>query len=93
MAIKNTVTTGSVSCAAAKVLTQYLKRQRQEKGMTMRAIADRMNGPHSFVGKIENNERRLDIVEYAKYCELVGIDAMEGFKLVLAQVQSELAAA
>jgi transcriptional regulator with XRE-family HTH domain len=91
MKVKNTVTTGSVSSPAAKVLTQYLKRQRQEQGLTMREIGERMNGPHSFVGKIENNERRIDIVEYAKYCQLLGIDAMVGFQLVMEQVKAELA--
>jgi transcriptional regulator with XRE-family HTH domain len=89
---KNIITSGSVQSPAAKALTKHLKRQRQEKGLTMREIGDLMNGPHSFVGKVENNERRLDVVEYAKYCLLLGIDAIAGFAIVMEQAKAELEA-
>ncbi|WP_010606090.1 helix-turn-helix domain-containing protein, partial [Pseudoalteromonas maricaloris] len=39
-------------------LTKWLKSKRHEKGHTMRSLAQVLGTPHSFIGKIENQERR-----------------------------------
>ena len=49
-------------------LTKWLKTKRHEKGHTMRSLAQVLGTPHSFIGKIENQERRLEIQAYAT-CE------------------------
>ncbi|ATC99382.1 MAG: helix-turn-helix domain-containing protein [Pseudoalteromonas spongiae] len=63
-------------------LTQWLKVKRQEKGHTMRSLAQVLGTPHSFVGKIENQERRLDVVEFIRYCQALEIDPIEGLTLL-----------
>lgn len=63
-------------------LTQWLKVKRQEKGRTMRSLAQVLGTPHSFVGKIENQERRLDVVEFIRYCQALEIDPIEGLTLL-----------
>lgn len=45
-----------------------LRRYRQDKQLTMRQMSDRLKCPHSLIGKVENNERRLDVVELMAYC-------------------------
>ena len=66
-------------------LTQWLKTKRQEKGHTMRSLAQVLGTPHSFIGKIENQERRLDVVEFIRYCQALEIDPNEGLALLLGE--------
>lgn len=63
-------------------LTKWLKQQRQERGHTMRSLAQLLGTPHSFIGKIENQERRLDVVEFIRYCKALEIDPMDGLKQI-----------
>ena len=63
-------------------LTAWLKEKRKEKGMTMRSLANTMNTPHSFVGKIEHQERRLDVVEFMRYCTALEVDPGEAIKVL-----------
>lgn len=73
----------SVSSDENKVLMQWLKEKRKEKGHTMRTLSQIIGTPHSFIGKVENQERRLDIVEYVRYCKALEIDPIEGLKKIL----------
>ena len=73
----------SVSSDENKVLMQWLKQQRKEKGHTMRTLSQLLGTPHSFIGKVENQERRLDIVEYVRYCKALEVDPIEGLTKIL----------
>lgn len=66
------------------LLTSWLKQQREAKGLSMRDLAPLLDVPHSFIGKVEQGERRLDIVEYIQYCEALEADPLEGLRLVTA---------
>ena len=59
-------------------LTGWLKTKRKEKGHTMRSLAMLIGTPHSFIGKIEHQERRLDVVEFLRYCDALEVDPVEG---------------
>ena len=63
-------------------LTKWLKSKRHEKGHTMRSLAQVLGTPHSFIGKIENQERRLDVIEFLRYCEALEVDPYEGLHLI-----------
>lgn len=65
-----------------QMLTGWLKTQREAKGLSMRELADKMDIPHSFIGKVEQRERKLDVIEYIAYCEALGISPTEGIKLI-----------
>ena len=55
-------------------LATWLKQQRHAKGLTMRQLAEMIKEPHSYIGKIEQGLRRLDVVELVWYCEYLGVD-------------------
>ena len=63
-----------------KKLTSWLKTQRENQGLTMRELAEKMGVAHSFVGKVEQGERRLDVIEYLRYCDALGASAFSGLK-------------
>ncbi|HIQ35667.1 MAG TPA: XRE family transcriptional regulator [Acinetobacter venetianus] len=55
-------------------LQDWLKSQRKSQNLTMYNLATRMARPHSFIYKIEQGERRLDVIEYILYCTAHGVD-------------------
>lgn len=67
-----------------KSLLAWLKQERLAKGLSMRKLAEQLECPHSLIGKIEQGERRLDIVEYVEYCKSLSIDPVEGINLIKA---------
>ena len=54
-----------------------LKKARKEKGMTQAQLAEALGKPQSFIAKVENGERRLDVVEFVHLARLVGADVQK----------------
>ncbi len=65
-----------------KALVDWLIKARQSKGYTMRDLAVKLDRPHSYVGKIEQLERRLDVIEFVEYCNALKLDPVDGIALV-----------
>lgn len=63
-------------------LTDWLKAKRSEEGLSMRELAQIMGVPHSFVGKVEQRERKLDVIEYLHYCKGLGVSPTEGLRVI-----------
>ena len=63
-------------------LLDWLRIERKQKKMTMRKLGEKLGVIHSWGGKIEQGERRLDIVEYLRICTALEIDPHEGLELV-----------
>ncbi len=51
-----------------------LIRRRRAAGITQAELARRMETDQSQVSKFERRERRLDVVDYLKYCRAIGLD-------------------
>ena len=49
-----------------------LVEMRLKAGWTQRQLAEKLNREHSFVWRIENGERRLDVVEFYWVCRTLG---------------------
>lgn len=62
-----------VTSAAYAAAIEVIVRLRQEQGLSQRALADRLGKPRSFVSKIENKERRLDLVELIMLARAMGL--------------------
>lgn len=54
-----------------------LKDERNRKDLTQSQLADKLKRPQSFVAKIENGERRIDIVEFLSIASALGIDPVK----------------
>lgn len=76
-----------------KRLLEWLRKSRKENGMTMRVVANELKIPHSWIGKVEIGERRLDIMEFVKLCRVLGADPHEGLSLLESQMRSRKRAA
>ena len=64
-------------------LQDWLKSQHKSQNLTLHNLATRMARPHSFIYKVEQGERRLDVIEYIWYCTALGVDPHVGIDFVL----------
>jgi transcriptional regulator with XRE-family HTH domain len=56
---------------------------REKAGLTQRGLAARLKRPHSFVGRIEAGERRIDVVEFIEIARVLDLDPTELFVRVV----------
>ena len=63
-------------------LLKWLKSAREGQGLSMRDMEALIHKPHSWIGKVESGERRLDVYEYVQYGQVLGIDPNDGIKLL-----------
>lgn len=50
--------------------------------MSMRDLAQKLGVTHSYIGKVEQQERRLDVVEFVEYCRALELDPKDGIKII-----------
>jgi transcriptional regulator with XRE-family HTH domain len=61
-------------------MATHLKTIRKQKRFSMRQLAAVLNVPHSFVGKIETQGRRLDVAEFTLYCQALEVDPVTTYE-------------
>jgi transcriptional regulator with XRE-family HTH domain len=55
-----------------KLLIELLVSARQAAGFTQRDLAEKLKRPHSFIGRIEAGERRVDVIEFIEIARALG---------------------
>jgi len=58
-----------------KLLIERLKTARSESGLTQADVAKKLGTAQSFVSKVENGERRLDIIEMLRLADIYKVDS------------------
>ncbi|MEI7144729.1 helix-turn-helix transcriptional regulator [Pectobacterium brasiliense] len=66
-----------------------LREARIEKGMTQENLANALGRPQSFVAKIENGERRLDVVEFVHIAYLLSVDVSTVLEKIAHKIQKD----
>ena len=69
-------------------LLELLRRTREEAGLTLYALSVAMNEDPAFAYKVEQKERRLDVVEFVEVCRALQQDPVELFKKWLGSIPS-----
>nr|WP_315291939.1 helix-turn-helix transcriptional regulator [Serratia proteamaculans] len=65
----------SVYSTEYQLVIKVLRDTRIEKGITQAKLAEALGRPQSFIAKVENGERKLDVVEFALIARLLSVDA------------------
>lgn len=63
---------------------------RERSHLTQQELADRMGRHRSFIWKTEGGQRRLDLIEFVKWCRACGVDPEKAFGPIAAAVPSTL---
>lgn len=61
-------------------LQETLKEMRKKAGLTQRELAKKLGREHSFVARIEQGERRVDLVEFYFICEACKVNPEKAIK-------------
>ena len=64
----------SMHSRAYAALVAALVATRKEAGLTQRELASRLGREQSFIGRIEQGQRRVDLVEFLWICKACGAD-------------------
>lgn len=64
-------------------LRTWMKEQRDASGLSLRDVAEAMGRHHSVVGKMEQDRRKIEILEFVRYCQVLGVDPHEGLDVLV----------
>jgi transcriptional regulator with XRE-family HTH domain len=66
-----------------RILIGVLVAAREAAGLTQRDLAARLKRPHSFIGRIEAGERRIDVIEFIELARVLEVDPRQLFARIL----------
>lgn len=66
-----------------RAIAQHLREVRMNKDLPMRVLADQLDAPHSYIGKIELQNRRVDVGEFIHYCRAMKCDPAKELEKIL----------
>lgn len=70
----------SLQAQRYRLLPSMLREMREEAGLTQRELAERLRISHVMVHNSETAERRMDVTEFADWCEACGVDPVDAFR-------------
>lgn len=66
-----------------EALRVLLKERRRAGGLTQTQVAQRLHRSQSFVADVEIGQRKLSLVEFLEYAEVIGLDAVRAVRELL----------
>lgn len=70
-------------------LRAWLKQKREEKGLSLRSASQIIERHHSIVGKMEQNRRKIEVLEFLQYCDVLGADPHEGLEIMIESLKND----
>jgi transcriptional regulator with XRE-family HTH domain len=63
-----------------ETLCKLLKQMRLDARMTQAQMGEELNMTQGMVAKIENGERRIDPIEFCRWCKATGLEPADGIQ-------------
>jgi transcriptional regulator with XRE-family HTH domain len=57
-----------------EILREKVRRMRKEAGLNQRKLAQRLGTVQTVVARVEQGERRLDLIEFYWFCRALNVD-------------------
>lgn len=64
-------------------LRKWLVKERHKSGLSIRALAAKLEFSYQMVGKIEEGTRKLEAFEFVRYCEALGVEPHDGLNVLI----------
>ena len=77
----------SIYTSEHKRLCTWLTTKKEERAISIRQLAQRLDWSHAIVGKVFTGDRRLDVIEYLWMCQALDADAHEGLERITTTAQ------
>lgn len=71
----------------SKALCHTLVAMRESAGLTQRQLAAKLKREHNLVGRLELDERRLDVVEFYWFCKACGANPESAARSMMRRLQ------
>ena len=55
--------------------------------MSLRAVSEELGRHHSVIGKMEQDRRKIELLEFVEYCRVIGADPHEGLDIMLSKIR------
>ena len=79
--------TKTVSTSASAEMIKILVKARKDAGVTQVQLANMLNKPQPWVSQVENNVRRIDVVEFYAITMAIGADPEKLFGDVVKRIK------
>ena len=70
-------------------LRSWLKQKRTLTSLTLRDLAPMIDSHFTNVGKIEQDRKKIEIVEFVKYCQAINADPHEGLDVIIQSISEQ----
>jgi transcriptional regulator with XRE-family HTH domain len=70
---------------AYRQLPPFLRRLREEAGMTQRDLGAKLKKPQSWIYNCESANRRVDVTEFILWARACGVEPREAFARLLSE--------
>nr|WP_272210217.1 helix-turn-helix transcriptional regulator [Marinicella sp. W31]MDC2876082.1 helix-turn-helix transcriptional regulator [Marinicella sp. W31] len=72
----------TLGSARHRALIAYLIEARERAGVTQTELAEKLGEYQSFIARLESGQRRVDVVEFLEFAEILGFDPYNALKKV-----------
>ncbi|MBS1703670.1 MAG: helix-turn-helix transcriptional regulator [Armatimonadetes bacterium] len=78
----------SINTPEYDALLDLLREIRKEKRMSQERLSEKLRQSRNFIGKIEQKDRRFDVVEFYEVFTVLGVDPVEVFTRFAEKIRS-----
>jgi len=68
-------------------LRAWLKQKRAGTSLTLRDLAPMIGAHWTSVGKMEQDRKKIELVEFVRYCQAIGADPHDGLEIVIQSME------
>lgn len=65
----------------------WLKQKRAATSLTLRDLAPMIGAHWTSIGKMEQDRKKIELVEFVMYCQAIGADPHEGIEVIIQSIE------